>query len=232
MKYSRIFILACLPLIVVNLTAEIYELEWLATTAEILIYCLLLIGFYRRLEFYNLNISGFFSFSLLATTMFYFHEQRLIFFFAVFINMISYFFLMREALRYTQREAANKFMLLFFFVLIAVNIYFLFQHLQQLEIHITGMLEFGFYSVYYINLIVLGIVALIYYLNSFSRKSVFFISMVLSLIVADVLRDMAAFYLRDPSVIFIENVLRFASVILAFEFFATEEKKLRLINLV
>ena len=134
--------------------------------------------------------------------------------------------------RLTRREAANRFMLFFFFLLIAVNVYFLFEHLQEMEMHVVGVVEFGFYTVFYVNLFILGIVGLIYYLNSYSRKSVYFITLVMTLVLADVLRDMAAFYLRDTSVLLMESILRFGSVFLAFQFFATEEKKLRLINLV
>ncbi|MCM8570654.1 hypothetical protein NE848_14760 [Gramella jeungdoensis] len=232
MKYSRIFILVCLPILILNLYAVAFEIGWLINTTEFLVYIPLFIGFYKRLDFSNLNIFAFLGLSLVASIFSFFREERSIYFIAMFFSMASYFFLVREALKYTQREAANKFMLFFFFILVAVNIYFLFQHLQQMEMHLAGVMEFGFYSAYYINLLVLAVVALIYYLNSYSRKSVFFISLVMALVVSDVLRDMAAFYLRDTSVLFIECILRFSAVILAFQFYATREKKLRLINLV
>lgn len=232
MKFSRISIMASLPLLVVNLIGVTYDIEWLAYSAKLLLYFLLLTGFYKRLDFSNLNITAFLGLSLLSTVLFFFQQKKWLYFLAMFFSMLSYFFLIKEALRYTQRGATNKFMLIFFFLLVAVNIYFLYEHLQQLELYVTGMIEFGFYSVYYINLLVLAIVALVYYLNSYSRKSVFLITLVISLVMADVLRDMAVFYLRDASVHFIESILRFGSLILAFQFFATEEKKLRLINLV
>ncbi|MCG9970266.1 hypothetical protein [Christiangramia crocea] len=232
MKYSRIFILACLPILAVNLFSVAYDIEWMVNTTEFLVYFPLFVGFYKRLDFANFNIIAFLGLSLVAAIFNFFHEARPIYFIAMFFSMTSYFFLIREAVRYTQRETANKFMLFFFFILVAVNIYFLFQHLRQMEMHLAGVIEVGFYSAYYINLLVLAIVALIYYLNSYSRKSVFFISLVMAVVVSDVLRDMAAFYLRDTSVLIIESILRFTGVILAFQFYATEEKKLRLINLV
>lgn len=232
MKLSRIFIFICIPLLIVNLFGVIYERDWMVNTTEILIYVLLLMGFYRRLDFSNINILLFIGLSLVATLFSFFKEEPLLFYVAMFFNMISYFFLTREALRYTQRETANMFMILFFCVLVAMNVYFLYQHLLQMELHMIGFMELGFYSVYYINLLILAIVGLIYYLNSYSRKSVFFISLVMALVIANVLKDMAFFYLQDTSVIFIESMLSFGSVILAFQFFATREKKLRLINLV
>ncbi|MDX1543208.1 MAG: hypothetical protein R3214_04605 [Christiangramia sp.] len=221
-----------MPILAVNLFAVAYDIEWMVNTAKFLVYFPLFAGFYRRLDFSNINIIAFLGLSLVAGFINFFHEERAAYFTAMFFSMTSYFFLIREALKYTQREAANKYMLFFFFILVAVNIYFLFQHLQQMEIHLTGIIEVGFYSAYYINLLVLAIVALIYYLNSYSRKSVFFISLVMAVVISDVLRDMEAFYLRDTSVLFIESIIRFTGVILAFQFYATGEKKLRLINLV
>ncbi|GGG37276.1 hypothetical protein GCM10011532_21200 [Christiangramia forsetii] len=123
-------------------------------------------------------------------------------------------------------------MLIFFFLLIGLNVYFVVQHIQELEIYMAGIIEFGVYSIYYINLLVLAIVALIYYLNSYSRKSVFFITLVMAIVVSDILRDMALFYFPDTSVLLMNNFLGMSAVILSFLFFATEEKKLRLINLV
>ena len=232
MKYSRLFILACMPFLVVNLFAVAYDINWLAHATQFLIYVPLFAGFYKRLDFASFNLISFLGLSIVASVLGFFQETRSIYFMAMLFSMVSYFFLIREALRYTQREAANKFMLLFFFMLVSVNVYFLFQHLQQLELHVAGIVEFGFYAVYYTNLLVLAVVALIYYLNSYSRKSVFFITLVMAVIMADVLKDMEAFYLPDTSVLIAESILSFACVILAFQFFATREKKLRLINLV
>ena len=146
--------------------------------------------------------------------------------------MASYFFLAKEALMHTQRTNANKYMKFYFFLLIGINVYFIFNHLLEMEKNFSSSLYFILYSFYYLNLLTLGVIALIYYLNSYSKKSVFFISLVLSIILADVLRDMALYYLKDTSVLIIESILRFSIIILAFKFFITEEKKLRLINMV
>lgn len=232
MKFSRIFILVCIPLLVANLFGVIYEIDWIVSSSKILVYLPLFISFYRRLDFSNINIPLFFGLSLVAGMFGFFKETPLLFYVAMFFSMASYFFLMREALRYTRRETANLFMILFFCVLVAMNIYFLYQHLQQMELHMIGLMELGFFLVYYLNLLILAIVGLIYYLNSYSRKSVYFIGLVIALVVANVLRDMAFFYLPETSVILVESMLSFASVILAFQFLATPEKKLRLINLV
>ncbi len=231
MKYSRILIFACVPILIINLFAVIYDMDWLANLSFFLVYPPLLGGFYKKLDFSNLNIILFFMVSVVGVGLGFVVEDYA-YLPILFFTMLSYFFLIKEALRYTKREAANRFMLFFFFLLIAGNVYFLFEHLQEMELHVAGIMEFGFYSVFYVNLLILGVVALIYYLNSYSRKSVYFITLVMTLVLADVLRDMAAFYLRDTSVLLMESVLRFGSVFLACQFFVTEEKKLRLINLV
>lgn len=231
MKLSRILIFACVPILIVNLFAVIYNMNWLVNLTSLLVYLPFIGGFYKKLDFSNLNLALFFTVSVVGAGLSFIGDDYS-YLPILFFTMVSYFFLIKEALRYTRREAANRFMLFFFFLLIAVNVYFLFEHLQEMEMHVVGVVEFGFYTVFYVNLFILGIVGLIYYLNSYSRKSVYFITLVMTLVLADVLRDMAAFYLRDTSVLLMESILRFGSVFLAFQFFATEEKKLRLINLV
>ncbi len=232
MKYRQIFILASLPILVLNLYGVVMEIAWIVDFSEFLVYLPLFIGFYRKLNFTNINIIAFLSFSICAVLLRFFGEEKMLYLTSMIFSMLAYIFLYREALNYTKRETANKFMLSFFIILICANGYFLSSHLQEIELHIPSILEFGFYSIYYINLLVLGVVGLIYYLNSYSRKSVYFITLVMAIVFADVFRDMAAFYLRDTSVSLIESVLRYSAVILAFCFFATREKKLRLINLV
>ncbi|SDR98241.1 hypothetical protein [Gramella sp. MAR_2010_147] len=232
MKPKQFYILLCLPFIFVNLIAVFKNLLWLAYLCEILIFIPLLVGYSGKIDFKNLNFIAYFGLSFLAIVTRFFETGGDSYLISILFTMISYSFLIREALKYTRRETANKFMLFFFFLLISGNAYFVFRHLQELEIHMAGIIEFGIYSVYYINLLVLVIVALIYYLNSYSRKSVFFITLVMAVVVCDILRDMALFYLPDTSVVLMKSFLSIAGVILAFQFFMTEEKKLRLINLV
>lgn len=231
MRFSGIGILACIPVLLTNLFAVGYNWKLTANFTFLLAVVILFLSFFKKLDWSNKNISFFLSLTALAGIINFmespFHQLIILG-----IGFLAYLFLIREALRYTKRETANRFMLLFFFVLIAVNIYFLFGHLQEMETHFLNLLEMSFYSIYYINLLVLGIVGLVYYLNSYSRKSVYFISLVMALVLADVLRDMANFYLPVTSVLLLESFLRFGSLILAFKFLSTREKKLRLINLV
>ncbi|CAL65623.1 hypothetical protein [Christiangramia forsetii] len=232
MKHSQLYLLICLPLIFINLFAVLNNISWLIHLSEILIFVPPVFAFFSKLDFKNINLFGFLVLSVLAVLLKFFEKEASVYLISNLFSMLSYSFLIREALNYTKRETGNKFMLIFFFLLIGLNVYFVVQHIQELEIYMAGIIEFGVYSIYYINLLVLAIVALIYYLNSYSRKSVFFITLVMAIVVSDILRDMALFYFPDTSVLLMNNFLGMSAVILSFLFFATEEKKLRLINLV
>ncbi|QYA27109.1 hypothetical protein G3I01_16950 [Gramella sp. MT6] len=232
MKYSRFYIIASIPLLVFMLIAVVYKLHWLLVLSELITYIILLRGFSRRLNFSNLNILSFLGLNMVATLFKFFQSVDAIHSVVMFFQMVSYIFLVREALKYTQRESGNKFMFLFFFLMLSVNSYFVFDHFQELENQIVSLVEVAFYSMYYIVLFVLALVCLIYYLNSYSRKSVFFVTLVMTILIADIMRDMALYYLPDTSVLLLQNFLRFIGIIMAFQFFATHEKKLKLINLV
>lgn len=228
----RIALWATIPVLLINLYAVISGIYWGIHLSGIFIILILFTGYRKKLNFKNFNLVAFLSLSLAAEFHGFIKNDKPLYFICMFLVMISYFFLYREALLYTKRETANKFMLVSFIGLIAANVYFIGSHLFEIEVYIKNVLEFGFYSLYYLNLLILGIVGLIYYLNSYSRKSVFFISMVMAVVFSDVFRDMAQFYLSDTSVLIIEYFLKYGAFILAFQFFATKEKKLRLINLV
>ena len=174
---------------------------------------------------------AFFIFSAISTAFFINQDQLYFWQTAIFFNMLSYIFLVREVLKYFKVEIGSKYMLAIFFVLIVGNVYFVLDHLRELESYLGGPLEFTVYTLYYLSLFTVSLVALLYYMNSYSRKSVLFISLVMALVVSDILRDMAYFYLPDTSVMVLVAFLHFAAIYLAFQFFVTEEKKLRLTNL-
>lgn len=232
MKHSRLFILASIPLLILILLAVVYNFQWLSTGAELVMFPLLFLGFYKRLDLANFNLTAFLLLSFCGVGLTFFQDVNLVYFFILTSHMFSYMFLIREALKHTQRESGNKYILLFFFIMIGVNTYFVSGHFLEIGNQIGDLFDFGLYSMYYLVLLALSIVGFIYYLNSYSRKSVFFITLVMTIIVSDILRDMAAYYLPDTSVLLLKSFLDFVSVILAFQFFATTEKKLKLINMV
>ncbi|APG58982.1 hypothetical protein [Christiangramia salexigens] len=232
MSINRVALLVLIPLLFINIYSILDGVNWLRDISLGLVYLALIIGYFKQIDYSNFNLLAFFGLSLLAIIFNFFKQQFDLYWLIMFFQMVSYFFLSREAFKHTKREAANRIMVFFFVVLISSNIYFLYTHLREMESHIQGLVEFSYFTLYYINLIVLGIVGLMYYLNSYSRKSVFFIILVMAIIFSDVFRDMASFYMSVKGVLVCESILRFFGVILAFRFFMLPEKKLRLINLV
>ncbi len=230
MRISQLSFLVLLPILMIHIYAILNRQPELAHLSEVLIFFPLIIGFYNKLEFSNQNISSFLFISFLAAMM-NFYDNKFAHLAVMFCWMIAYFFLYREAIRHTQRKMANRYMKFFFLALLLLNIYFLSGHLEEIERKVSSEMEFGYYGIYYLNLLVLAVVGLIYYLNSYSKKSVYFISLIIALLFADVFRDMATFYLQDTSVQMIQALLHSGGIILAFKFFVTPERKLRLINL-
>ncbi|MFD1096542.1 hypothetical protein [Salegentibacter chungangensis] len=232
MKLYRYLLLTGLLLLMLNIYGIVSSTDWLVLASRLLFY-VGLIGFkmsYLRIS--NLNLSAFFSFFIIAEIVSYFNDYWYLGMVGLLLYMAAYIFLSREAVLHTERSSASKYMLLYFVLVILVNAYLMLLHVLELQFYVSGFLNYGLYLVYYINLLVLGVVGLVYYLNSYSKKSVFFISLALALIFADVFRDMTAFYLEELGVLVLENFLRLAAITLAFFFFATEEKKLRLLNMV
>ncbi|TRO67007.1 hypothetical protein [Christiangramia sabulilitoris] len=232
MKRSRLYMVASIPILVLMQLALINNQSWLLNSAEIITYLILIPGFMRRLDFSNFNLLAFLGLNMAAVLFKTFQEVFLIYYVIMLFKSVSYIFLIREAIRHTTRKSANRYMLIFFFLMIGANTYYAHTHFQEFESQLSSWMEFAFYSLYYLVLLVLSVVSLIYYLNSYSRKSVFHIVLVMSIVVADMLRDMAYFYLPDTSVLLLQTLLNFAGILLAFQFFATKEKKLKLINLV
>lgn len=232
MKQNRFCLLISIPVLVLILGAVLYEINWISNSAEFLTYLALTFGFCSKLDFSNKNIILFLGFSISASFFKFFEDEVMIYYIVLVLQMLSYLFLITEAWRHTKRETGNKFMLIFFFLMIIANVYFVFDHFQVLKGHITGFAEFGLYSMYYMTLLVLSIVGLVYYLNSYSRKSVYFVILVMSIVVSGILRDMALYYFPDTSVLLLQSFLHFAGILLAFRFYTTQEKKLKLMDLV
>ncbi|MGB7785758.1 MAG: hypothetical protein WBL27_06635 [Salinimicrobium sp.] len=230
---QKLFFAVCVVLaILVNLAGIFYENFWLRKVGEIAFF-LPLIGYYRKeLPFKQPNFLAFLLCVILASTLsfvgdiWYFDQISLGFWLG------AYIFLVREAIKHTEYEKGSRFTTLYFVLVVAVYTYLLSLHILEIERNLGDTFDFLLYIIYYLNILIFAVTALIYYLNSFSRKSVFFICLALSFIFADVLRDMEIFYFRDLSVEIVGSLIRFAALKLAFLFFVTREKKLRLLHLV
>lgn len=232
MKQKFLFAFLMMILVAINVIAVYYDQVFLSKTVGILFFLPLIGYFFYQLPWKNPIFFGFFGCAVAATIssaiggIWYFEHIALGFW------LTSYVFLMREAIVNTEYEKGSKSTIIYFVVAVAVYAYLLSLHLVEIEQSISNDSRFFLYILYYLNVLFLAISALIYYLNSFSRKAVFFTCLTLSFIFADVLRDMEIFYLKDVSVEIAASILRSAGLVAAFLFYVTPEKKLRLLHLV
>lgn len=216
----------------VNLAGIVNDNFLLRKFGELLFFLPLLSYHFKSIPLKNLNFYIFLGTAILATLIslfgkiWYFEQVKLG------LWMVSYIFLAREAITHTEYERGSKFTTLYFLVVIAVYVYLLWGHVIEIERNLGSDFAFWIYIIYYLNILFFAISALVYYLNSFSKKSVFFICLALSFIFSDVLRDMEVFYFRDLSVEIVATLIKFAAIKLVFLFFITPEKKLRLLHLV
>lgn len=229
-KYLSAFLVVLT--IAINVYGIFNENFWLAESGEFLFLLPLVTYYFNRLPVRNLNFYAFLS--LLAGAIFlgFFNDFWLFEYISLGFWMGCYVFLVREAIMHTEYEKGSRFMALYFVAVVAIYIYLLSLHVMELERSLSDVFLFSYYIIYYLNILVLAVAALVYYLNSFSRKSVFFMSLTISFIFADVFRDMEVIYFPDLSVEIVGSLIRFAAIKLAFLFFVTPEKKLRLLNLV
>ena len=232
MSLFQCLLLLLFPLLGVNLYATIGDIDCLMRVTHLIFILGVFTIYLKRNKKTSYNAIIFFSFFLLAQVICLafpgFNLELLL----LLCYMGAYFGLSKEAFQHTQRQTATKTILVYFILLIGVNTYLLLTHVFELKGYMSSNLEFGIYIFYYLNLLILGIVALIYYLNSYSKKSVYFITLVLAFIFADVFRDAAHFYLKDSAILITGNFLWFTGLVFCLFFFLTPERKLRLMNLV
>jgi|GEM_PF-4870420 hypothetical protein len=232
MKKKVILSLLAISAICVNLTGIFNDDFFLRKLGETLFFFPLILYYLRKIPFKNSNFLVFLGMAMGATvfswggSLWYFEHLRLG------MWLIGYIFLAREAIKHTEYERGSKFTTLYFIGVIAIYVYLLWVHVIEIERNLGHELAFWIYVLYYLNILFVAITALVYYLNSFSKKSVFFICFALSFIFSDILRDMEVFYFRDLSVEIVATLIKFAALKLVFLFFITPEKKLRLLHLV
>lgn len=220
-----------LPLLGVNLYASVAEIDWLMQATQLLFIPVIFGIYLKQKKKPDFNAVFFLLLFFVAQIAEFFIKSDSLRF-SLFFFIAAYIFLSREAVRNTQRETASMMMLLYFVLLILGITYLLLTHVMELESYISTNLEFAIYIVYYLNLLILGIVSLIYYLNSYSKKSTYFITLVLAFIFADVFRDTDHFYINDSAFLITGNLLWFTGLSFSLLFFLTPERKLRLVNLI
>jgi len=232
MKVKLLIVFAVLILLFINFSAIYLNISWLAYSAYILFFLSATLFYLKRI---NLKNGYFFLFLLCTFSAFIFrlfHGQWFCDEVSLVLLSTGNFALILEGSKYIEIKNASLPMQFFFVFLIGINAVLLFTHVYELQNYMSSTIKFYLYFLYYLNLLILSIVAFLYYLNSYSKKSMYFISLALTLLFADVLRDMDVFYLKDFSVEIAENSLRFAAAFFVIKFFSTKEKQLRLVNFI
>ncbi|MBZ9630631.1 hypothetical protein LB465_07550 [Salegentibacter sp. LM13S] len=231
MSLFQYILILLVPLLAVNLYAAVAEADWLMQATQ-LIFVTGLAGIYLKLNNNaGFNAILFFIFFFLAQISGFFFDTNGLSLFSLFFYFVAFFGLSREALQHTRMETASKTILVYFFLLISVNTYLLLTHVIELERFMSSELEFDIYIAYYSILLIMGIISLIYYLNSYSKKSIYFVTLVLTFIFSDVFRDSSHFYMKDSAILITGNLLWYIGLISSLLFFLTPERKLRLLNL-
>ncbi len=218
--------------ILMAILSSFYEILWLQGASQILVIFSLFGFFYKDISGSASNFYGFLAGLVLAVKMSIFSESWYFDHLSLGFWLICFWFLFKEAVQYTDYSKGRRLVRFYFVLVVGIYTYLLSLHVIEIKGNFKDSLQFLIYLLYYFSLLVLGVTGLIYYLNSFSRKSVYFICFVLSLIFSNVLRDMVVFYSKDLSVEIAGLITRFASFLLIFLFFSTKEKRLRLLNLV
>lgn len=232
MKFKILCILVILMALSANLIAVFYENITWEQAAQLLFLGGLFGIFFKKLPSVKRNFLGFFLCLLGAVLMGFLNAHWYFSHISSGLWIISLSFLIQEGVQFTQYSRGSRFVEVYFVLVVALYTYLLSLHILEMEASITSDLQLVMYLIYYVNLLILAITALVYYLNSFSRKSVYFICFALALIFSDVLRDMGVFYFKDLSVELVGGLMKSAALVFSFLFFVTKERKLRLLNLV
>ena len=232
MRIKIIIAFLVLVTILTNVVSVVESISWWKQISQIVFILLLFFFFFGRLSLGKSNFTASFFTSLCANITSFFGDYWFFSEMTLGFWLSSFVFLVMEAIKFTQYNRRNRYLHLYFFVVVAIYTYLFSLHILEIKENLSNEVLFSMYLVYYLNLLILGVTALIYYLNSFSKKAVFFSCLALAFILSDVLRDMGIFYFRDLSVEIVGSLIRMAGITLTFLFFITKEKKLRLLNLI
>lgn len=232
MKLKNLALAGLILSLLINFWALLTNVFWLENTSYILFLLFAAILVINSFKHFKHLFYLYISFTLLSYIVRYFYMEPFANEISLVLLTVANTFLILEAVKHINFRNGSNLMMLYFFGVVGFNGCLLGYHVLEMKEYISSNLVYSFYIFHYVNLLVLGITSFIYYLNSYSRKSMFFISLALGLIFADVLRDMGIFYLKDLSVEVAESIIRMGCSVFAVYFFATKEKQLRLANLI
>lgn len=217
--------------LLINFWALITGVFWLENTSYLLFFLFAMVLVLDNYRNVNKLFYFYLGFALLSYVIKYFNFEIYSNEVALVFLTVANTFLILEAVKHIHFKNGSNLMMLYFFGVVGFNGVLLGYHVLEMKDYIHSEMVFTLYIFHYLNLLILGITSFIYYLNSYSRKSMFFISLALGLIFADVLRDMGIFYLKDFSVEVAESIIRLGCAVFVMFFFTTKERQLRLVNL-
>lgn len=217
---------------ILNFYALFSGLYWLENLTYMLFFILAIFLVFPKRKKFNRNFYFFIGLTCLSYFIRFFSQDWFVREVALIFLALAYVVLMVESSKFIVPKRASTLMGIYFVLVLGVNFLLLSAHILEIKAFIASKISFWIYILYYLNLFVLAVISFLYYLNSYSRKAVYFISLVLGVVFADVLRDMGVFYFQDPSVQMAESIIRLGSAIFAVLFFVTKEKQLRLANLI
>lgn len=232
MKIKNLGWAVLLLLILINIWAIMTDNFWVENSSYIFFYftaVLLVIDEYKK---FNNSMYIFLVFTVLGYLVRYYNGQWYSNEISLVLFSVANIALILEASKFIEIKNASNYMLLYFIAIVGINGALLGYHVMEIREYLENTGVFSVYLLYYLNLLILGIISFIYYLNSYSRKSMFFISLALGIIFADVLRDMGVFFPEDISVEIAESIIRLGCSVFAVSFFVTKEKQLRLMNMI
>lgn len=184
---------------------------------------------YKKFDRYMFLFIGF---TLLSYFVRYFDGEYFSYEISLLFLSAANVFLIYSAFKFIEIKNASIYMWFYFIAIVVINGGLLGYHVMEIRDYINSNLTLSIYIFYYVNLLVFGIIAFVYYLNSYSKKSMYFISLALGIIFADILRDMGVFFPQDLSVEVAESIIRLGCAVFAVLYFVTKEKQLRLLNLI
>lgn len=215
-------------LLVASIYALIANIFWLDIVSHIGYYVFAFLWFIHQRKAYNVYFYLFLGLTLISYSLGIFNKFWVLGDIALLLQAVSFLPLIMEATKHFKLKNMSYFMVLYLFSIIGLNTYLLLLHINEMETYISADVTSTIYTFYYLNLGALGITAMVYYLNSFSEKSMYFISLAISIIFANILRDMGVFYFKDISVEIAESIIRMGSALFLVLFFITSEKSLKL----
>lgn len=230
MLLRLLFTIGFIGLLITNYYALVNHLLWLNILAHIGFFIVAYLVFFKYIKSFNFYFYLFLGLTIVSYLLEILNEYWYFREISLFIQAVSFLPLILEAGKHFEIKYMSYLMLIYFFGIIGINTYLLLLHINEMSSYLSGNGIMLLYSLYYLSVAALGIIALVYSMNSHSKKSMFFVTFAISLIFANVLRDMGVFYFKDVSVEISESVMRMASAMFFVLFFITTEKKLKFSN--